>query len=81
MSNTYVIEVDNRTAGIVVADAGGFRFFSALRQFGRLDGQHFRKPSDAEKAARTLITRRTGTTLPRHEGRSIRPGSTTTPCD
>jgi hypothetical protein len=65
MPNTYVIEVGDRTAGIVVPDMHGFRFYSALRRFRSLDGHHFHNPRDAERAARKLIARPTGGTNPR----------------
>jgi hypothetical protein len=51
MSNTYIIEVDSESAGIVVRDRTGFRFFSASRRFAPLDGKVFRSARDAERAA------------------------------
>lgn len=51
MSNTYIIEVDSESAGIVVRDRAGFRFFSASRRFDSLDGKVFRSARDAERAA------------------------------
>lgn len=42
MSKAYIIEVRNRTAGIVAGDEHGFRFFSAERAFDRLEGREFR---------------------------------------
>jgi hypothetical protein len=51
MSNTYIIEVGSESAGIVVRDRAGFRFFSASRQFNPLDGKLFRSARDAERAA------------------------------
>jgi hypothetical protein len=58
MSKAYVIEVSNQTAGIVVGDERGFRFFSSERAFDSLDGQQFRSPRHAERAARALLARR-----------------------
>lgn len=55
MSKAYIIEVYNRTAGIVTADERGVIFFSADRAFDRLEGQTFRCARDAERAARTLL--------------------------
>lgn len=55
MSKAYIIEVHDRTAGIVTAEGRGVRFFSADRAFDRLEGQTFRCARDAERAARTLL--------------------------
>jgi hypothetical protein len=55
MSKAYIIEVRNRTAGIVAGDEHGFRFFSAERDFDRLEGREFRSARDAERAARSLL--------------------------
>ncbi|MEO6382051.1 MAG: hypothetical protein ABIO35_08635 [Nitrobacter sp.] len=51
MSKTYIIEVGSVSAGIVVRDRAGFRFFSASRRFFSLDGKLFRSARDAERAA------------------------------
>ena len=58
MSQAYVIEVLNRTAGIVVSDDRGFCFFSSERTFDSLDGGHFGSARAAERAARALVERR-----------------------
>ncbi|MGF6313642.1 hypothetical protein ABIB82_007817 [Bradyrhizobium sp. i1.8.4] len=58
MSQAYVIEVSDRTAGIVVREERGFRFFSSERDLARIDGAHFGSARAAERAARTLIERR-----------------------
>ncbi|WGD53603.1 hypothetical protein QA641_06755 [Bradyrhizobium sp. CB1650] len=58
MSQAYVIEVSDRTAGIVVADERGFCFFSSERAFDRLDGGHFGSARAAERAVRALLDRR-----------------------
>jgi hypothetical protein len=58
MSKAYVIEVFDRTAGIVVGDERGFRFFSSERAFESLEGGHFGSVRAAERAARALIERR-----------------------
>jgi hypothetical protein len=55
MSKAYIIEVYNRTAGIVTAEGRGVRFFSADRAFDRLEGQTFGCAREAERAARTLF--------------------------
>jgi hypothetical protein len=55
MSKAYIIEVHQRTAGIVTVDEGGVIFFSSDRAFDRLDGQEFRSARDAERAATALF--------------------------
>ncbi|WP_438274356.1 hypothetical protein [Nitrobacter sp.] len=52
MSKTYIIEVGSESAGIVVRDRAGFRFFSASQRFSSLDGKLFRSARDAERAAK-----------------------------
>jgi hypothetical protein len=54
MSDTYIIEVGSWTAGIVVRNSEGFRFFAASHRFNRLEGQVFRNAREAERAARRL---------------------------
>ncbi|WP_315701156.1 MULTISPECIES: hypothetical protein [unclassified Bradyrhizobium] len=54
MSSAYIIEVYNRTAGIVTRDEGGFSFFSSERAFDSLEGRRFPSARDAEIAARAL---------------------------
>jgi hypothetical protein len=54
MSDTYIIEVGSKPAGIVVRDTGGYRFFAASHKFNRLEGQLFRNAREAERAARRL---------------------------
>jgi len=58
MPKAYIIEVQNRTAGIVTGDEHGFRFFSSERAFDSLDGREFRSARDAERAARALLDER-----------------------
>jgi hypothetical protein len=55
MSKAYIIEVRNRTAGIVAGDEHGFRFFSSGRDFDRLEGREFHSARAAERAARALL--------------------------
>ena len=58
MSQAYIIEVSDRTAGIVVSDVRGFCFFSSERAFDSLDGSHFGSAGAAERAVRALIRQR-----------------------
>jgi sulfonate transport system substrate-binding protein len=61
MSDNYVIEVRPKSAGItvqagiVVRDGEGFRFFAASRAFHALEGQVFKTPRAAERAARHRV--------------------------
>jgi hypothetical protein len=65
MSKAYIIEVQDRTAGIVAGDQRGFRFFSSERMFDSLEGREFRSARDAERAARALLnTRRASANRP-----------------
>jgi hypothetical protein len=60
MPKAYIIEIYNRTAGIVARDEHGFRFFSSERAFDSLDGRKFSSARDAERAARALLNERRG---------------------
>jgi hypothetical protein len=62
MSNAYIIEIGSHTAGIVMRDERGFRFFSSDRIFDSLEGREFRSARDAERAARARAVR--GATSP-----------------
>ena len=55
MSDTYIIEVSSKAAGIVVRNPEGFRFFAASHEFNRLEGQLFRNPREAERAANRVL--------------------------
>ena len=52
-----VIEIDGVAAGIVVAEQGGFRFFSAQRSFDPLDRRLFRSLKQATSAAQRRLQR------------------------
>jgi hypothetical protein len=54
MSDSYIIEVGSKPAGIVVRDPDGYRFFAASQRFYPIDGQLFRNAREAERAARRL---------------------------
>ena len=58
MSKAYIIEIHDRTAGIITGDERGFRFFSSERAFDSLDGREFRSARHAERAARALLAER-----------------------
>jgi hypothetical protein len=54
MSENFVIEVCSQTAGIVVREAAGYRFFAASHRFNAMEGQLFRTAREAEQAALRL---------------------------
>jgi hypothetical protein len=54
MSDTYIIEVSSKAAGIVVRNPDGYRFFAASHEFNRLEGQLFHSAREAERAANRL---------------------------
>ena len=56
--NAYIIEIQERAAGIITRDEGGFRFFSSERLFDRLEGRQFRSAREAERAARAVLSAR-----------------------
>jgi hypothetical protein len=51
MSDNFIIEIGSQTAGIVVRNPDGYRFFSASRRFNSMEGQLFRSVNEAERAA------------------------------
>ncbi len=50
-SQAYVIEVQSRSAGIVVRQGHRFYFHAAAAQFSALEGRPFKSPRHAEQAA------------------------------
>jgi hypothetical protein len=56
MSDTYIIEVGSKAAGIIVRNPGGYRFFAASHRFNRMEGQLFRSAREAESAAIRLAS-------------------------
>ena len=42
MSNAYVIEASDETAGVVVREGQRFRFLSSSPRFWTLDGEYYR---------------------------------------
>ena len=55
MASAHIIEVGDRTAGIVVREHGGFRFFASERAFYSLEGALFRTADQAACAARERL--------------------------
>lgn len=60
MSQSYVIEIDDESVGVVVRGDGERRFvFHAARSgFGALEGRSFSSVKAAEKAASSLLRHR-----------------------
>jgi hypothetical protein len=58
MSDTYIIEVGSQTAGIVVRNPDGFRFFASSHRFNAMEGQIFRNAREAERAAFRFLSGR-----------------------
>jgi hypothetical protein len=62
MSDTYIIEVGSQTAGIVVRNPDGFRFFASSHRFNSMEGQLFRNAREAERAAFRFLSGRVSKT-------------------
>ena len=58
MASAHIVEVGDRTAGIVVREHGGFRFFASERAFHPLEGALFRTIDQAALAARERLKHR-----------------------
>lgn len=56
-TNAFAIEVQGRSAGIVVADRGAFTFFVSDWAFRDLDRRVFRNVGQAERAAHQHLKR------------------------
>ncbi|MDX2287435.1 MAG: hypothetical protein NW217_01255 [Hyphomicrobiaceae bacterium] len=57
MSDAYIIEIADETAGIVVRQAAerSFQFHASLPRYYPLDGTRFATPREAERAALELF--------------------------
>jgi hypothetical protein len=55
MGSAHIVEVGDRTAGIVVREHGGFRFFASESAFHPLEGAVFRTIDQAARAAHERI--------------------------
>lgn len=58
MRDVFVIEVEDLTAGILLREAQGYRFFAAAEPFDAIEAQPFPHPRDAERAASRLLAQR-----------------------
>jgi len=59
-TSSCIIEINDKAAGILVAERNGFIFFAADATFGRLERRIFRSIGHAEETARTLLPRDIG---------------------
>jgi hypothetical protein len=55
MFSSYVVEVGEHDAGIVILEQGGFRFFAALEAVRALEGRIYPTVAAASAAARLVI--------------------------
>jgi hypothetical protein len=54
-AQSYVIEIADEAAGIVVQERGGFRFYAASSSCASLNQRVFNNVRGAERACRTLM--------------------------
>jgi hypothetical protein len=54
-TGAVLIEIANQPAGIALPDGGAYRFIAVDPRFRILDGSRFKKPIQAEIAARNLF--------------------------
>ena len=59
-SSSCIIEINDKAAGILLAERNGFIFFAADAAFGRLERRVFRSIGHAEQTARTLLPKEIG---------------------
>ena len=50
----FVVEIEGRGVGVLVAQRSGYKYFAADHSTARLDGQHFASPSKAQSAVSAL---------------------------
>jgi hypothetical protein len=65
MADAFVIQSADLTAGIVVAERGGVRFYASEREFHGLDGKIFKSIRAARQAVDQLCRERSETSSPR----------------
>ena len=54
MRNGYLLEIDDRDAGLLIREGKSYAFVAVGRAFQTLDGKMFANIGDAERAARRL---------------------------
>ena len=50
----FVVEIEGRGVGVLVAQRSGYKYFAADQSTARLDGHHFTSPSQAQNAVSAL---------------------------
>jgi hypothetical protein len=55
VSDSYLVEIDDRAAGILVPSGSSFAFHSVSEPFAALEGREFPHVAAAEMAARKLV--------------------------
>lgn len=53
-SARFVVEIEGRGVGVLVAQRSGYKYFAADNSTARLDGRHFASPSQAQNAVSAL---------------------------
>jgi hypothetical protein len=56
MSQAFIVEVFGCTAGILAKEGNRFRFYASSPAMKPLEGQMFRNPKEAERAADQITT-------------------------
>ena len=68
MSGAFVIEIEDRAAGLVLAEKGGFQFRASDPIFRKLDGQIFAHVRQARTAAAQIWRAHCARAVPHAEG-------------
>ena len=50
----FVVEIEGRGVGVLVAQRSGYKYFAADHSTARLDGRNFASPSQAQNAVSAL---------------------------
>ncbi len=50
----FVVEIEGRGVGVLVAQRSGYKYFAADQSTARLDGRNFASPSQAQNAVSAL---------------------------
>ena len=53
-SDRFVVEIEGRGVGVLVAQRTGYRYFAADQRTARLDGRNFASPSQAQDVVSAL---------------------------
>ncbi len=53
-SDRFVVEIEGRGVGVLVAQRSGYKYFAADQSTARLDGRNFASPSQAQNVVSAL---------------------------